>query len=90
MHNDKGNRVTELWAYVFVDAAGDEGVARRDTPIGTQPLIADDLTRAMAHLGAEAQRVDREIARPEGGRLKLVRFVKEKEIDPAFNPPNVG
>lgn len=96
MENQPGWRVKELWAYVLVDKNGNEGVVRRETPIGTQPLIGDDFTRMLTFpIGEEAARIEKE-AREGGGRLKLVRFVKDKEYDPAFKPgggivaPGVG
>lgn len=35
-------RIERIFAIVTSDAHGVEGVVRRDTPIGTQPLTTDD------------------------------------------------
>jgi hypothetical protein len=50
-----GRQVKALYAWVVTDADGDEGVLRRSTPIGTQPLIADDVSRALL-MADEARR----------------------------------
>jgi hypothetical protein len=64
-----------IYAFVVELADGAEGVVRRDTPIGTQPIITDSLATA------ELLRplAEYEVRRMRGvGMLKLAKFVREK------------
>jgi len=71
--------VTELFAFVVVDLVGDEGVLRRVTPVGTQPMIADSLERLEA-FRAEAVRMSDDLGLP----FNVVRFVRaEASVAPA-------
>jgi hypothetical protein len=63
--------LTELFAFVVTDPQGVEGVLRRQTPIGTQPMIADSLSR-IEPLRREAIAAACELGLP----LTLVRFVR--------------
>jgi hypothetical protein len=54
----QSRQIERFWAVVCVDVNGMEGVVRRDTPSGTQPLMSDDedlaltlLTHAREDLG---------------------------------------
>jgi hypothetical protein len=69
-------KVTELfvWLALFPDR---ESVLRRSTPIGTQPLIADDHARAVVGpLCLEAQRAGVAL----GVSIKCKRFVRENDV----------
>ena len=64
--------IETLWAVIIVDHNGKEGIVRRDTPYGTQPLITDDsalITRLLelAH------------AAFPGSTLRITRFVRRDE-----------
>lgn len=71
MTNEPVHRVVELWAFVVTDASGAEGILRRDTPFGTQPMIGDSYERAMLFRD-EAVRVAAELQM----RLELVYFTR--------------
>ena len=62
-------RVKELWAVIFRDAQGHEGIVRRDTIAGTQPWITDDVTLKDMML---------ELAKVASGyhEAELVRFIR--------------
>jgi hypothetical protein len=51
----KTKTIETIWAIVCRDANGVEGIVRRDTPYGTQPLTTDDpkLISAMISLAKE-------------------------------------
>lgn len=66
--------IAELWAWVVIDQLGNEGVLRRDTPIGTQPMIADSRDK-LESFAFEAH------SAAQGMKLKVyaVRFVRAEE-----------
>lgn len=64
--------IEALWAVVTVDRDGKEGIVRRDTPSGTQPLITDDQDLATGLL---------ELAQAmfPGSTPRVTRFVRHEE-----------
>jgi hypothetical protein len=68
--------VTEIWAYVVTDHLGIEGVLRRSTPIGTQPMIADSRERLQPFL-EEAVAVALELKL----KLGIARFVRDERTE---------
>jgi hypothetical protein len=67
-------KIKELYAFVVTDRRGVEGVLRRVTPIGTQPMIADCLGRLDA-FRADAVAEARAMELP----LSVARFVRAEE-----------
>jgi hypothetical protein len=71
MRSRRASRTIDaLWAVITVDREGKEGIVRRDTPFGTQPLITDDHDLATGGLLELAQ------AMFPGSRLRVIRFVR--------------
>jgi hypothetical protein len=69
-----GYRIKELFAFIAVDADGDEGVLRRKEEIGTQPAIAQsrELLEALRPWAEEA-------ATEHGLAISVARFMRVEE-----------
>lgn len=66
-------RIQEIFAFVVVKD-GHEGVLRRQTPFGTQPMIADSKERLMLFYD-DALSAGQEL----GARVDIARFVRADE-----------
>lgn len=69
-------RIDAVWAFVSVDADGDEGLCAATLPgLGLTPLIAADEAR-LASLIPVAER----LARMSGRRIRLIRLTTREQV----------
>lgn len=68
-------RITEMWAYVAIDADGDEGVLAVKGKDGAWfPLVGADTARMES-----VRPVAMDVARREGKKVKLLRFTTRQD-----------
>lgn len=67
--------IRTLYAFVVIDGRGEEGVLRRVTPIGTQPMIADSPERLQAFRSDALAMADQMSC-----VLHIAKFVREEAI----------
>ena len=77
MTDEPPQEVRELYAYVAVNPdGGEEGVIRRDTPIGTQPMIADSVARLL-----QFKEIAIGVCEQNGWRLRMVGYRRSMAED---------
>jgi len=84
-------RIEALYALIVVDQYGNEGIVRRETPIGTLPFISDDyeLCTRMLELARETPFSEGEIGVAKFARVADVRTI-ERPLGPIEPAPDPG
>lgn len=76
--NTKPNylKITEMWAFVSVDEAGNEGIIGFKNGDTWMPLVGADSARI-----AELRPIANKMARYTGMTIKLIKFTQREDIE---------
>lgn len=77
--NKKGHKITSIWAFISVDADGDEGLCAVPLNGIMMPMIASDQERLEI-----MRKQAKELAKATNQKIKLIELTTRKEVKTFF------